>query len=97
LYSGVAALASGAVAFTDTEWRTDGSSKSVLQVFDPQSPVPPRKIADVAADAQGPAWTAGDVVAYIGPTPEMLLLVTNLGNQTTRRIDTGVESFAWQP
>lgn len=91
-YADIAALASGALAFT--EWAADGSSKR-LQFLDVQSSSPPRKIADVSAEGSGPAWGAGDVVAYVDTSPDRGLIVTDAENRTLRRVDTGVDAFAW--
>ena len=72
-YSDIAALASGPVAFTAQG--ADGSSKTI-QVLDKGSSLPRTTVTDVAAAAQGPAWGAGDFVAYLDTSPESSLEVT---------------------
>ena len=93
-YGDIAALESGAVAFTAQG--ADTSSKTI-QVLDAGSPEPRATATDVATAVQGPAWGAGDSVAYIGTSPETPLLVTDLDNHTAKVVDTGVDSFAWAP
>ena len=93
-YGDVAALASGAVAFT--EWSADGSSKSI-QVLDTGSSLARTKIANVATDGPGPAWGTGDIVAYLDTSPEKPLVVTDVENRTPTQVDTGVDAFAWPP
>ena len=93
-YGDVAALASGAIAFT--EQSADGSSK-VIEVLDAQSSQPRVKIANVAADSPGPAWGAGNIVAYIDTSPGKPLIVTDVENRTPKQVDTGVDAFAWPP
>ena len=46
---------------------------------------------------QRPAWGAGDFVAYLDTSPENALVVTDLDNRNAKRVDTGVDSFAWAP
>jgi TolB protein len=93
-YGDVAALASGAVAFTERS--ADGSAKSI-QVLDAGSSLPRTKIANVAADGPGPAWGAGDIVAYLDTSPGKPLIVTDVENRTPRQVDTGADAFAWPP
>ena len=93
-YGDVAALVSGAVAFTETS--ADGSSKTI-QVLDAQSSLPSTKIANVAADSPGPAWGPGNIVAYLDTSPGKHLIVTDADNRTPKQIDTGVDAFAWPP
>jgi TolB protein len=95
-YGDVAALASGAIAFTEAEYGANRSSKSIY-VLDTQSSAPPAKIADTAADGPGPAWGAGDVVAYIGTSPGKPLIITDVNNRAPKQVDTGVDAFAWPP
>ena len=93
-YSDITALDSGAVAFTSQG--ADGSSKTI-QVLDQGSSLPRTMVTDVAAAAQGPAWGAGDFVAYLDTSPESSLVVTDLDNRSPRKVDTGVDTFAWAP
>jgi len=94
-YGDVAALGSGAVAFTETHHVAGHLSKSIL-VLDAQSSVPRTIIANVAGDGQGPAWGADDAVAYVQDSPGSPLIVTDVKNRAPKQVDTGVESFAWQ-
>ncbi len=93
-YSDITALDSGAVAFTAQG--ADGSSKTI-QVLDKGSSLPRTTVTDVAAAAQGPAWRAGDFVAYLDTSPESSLVVTDLDNRSPKKVDTGVDTFAWGP
>lgn len=92
LYGDVAALSTGAVAFTETS--ADGSSKTI-RVVDPHSSVARTTISHVATDSPGPAWGPGDVVAYVDSDKH--LMVTDVDNRSPRQIDTGVDAFAWPP
>ncbi|MCV7151781.1 hypothetical protein H7I57_10930 [Mycobacterium pyrenivorans] len=94
LFGDVAALESGAVAFTQTS--ADGYSKTI-QVLDARSPLPRTTIADVAADSPGPVWGRGDVVAYVDASTPKRLIVTDSENRTPESIDTGVDTFGWPP
>ncbi|MGI9125283.1 MAG: hypothetical protein ACR2JM_11115, partial [Mycobacterium sp.] len=97
-YNDVAALASGAVAFTaEGVSGADAGPSKEIRILDAGSSSPRTLVADVAAAAQGPAWGAGDFVAYLDTSTESTLLVTDLGNNSPQRIDTGVDSFAWPP
>lgn len=91
-FGDLAALDSGAVAFTETS--ADGTSKTI-RVLDARPQ--PRTIADVATDGPGPAWGPGDVVAYLDASGENRLIVTDAGNRAPRQIDTGVDTYAWPP
>ncbi|MFZ0833266.1 MAG: hypothetical protein WAM92_09315 [Mycobacterium sp.] len=93
-YSDIAALDSGGLAFTAQG--ADVSSKTI-QVLDEGSSVPRTTVTDVAAAAQGPGWSVGDFVAYIDTSPESSLVVTDLDSRSPRRVDTGVDTFAWAP
>jgi TolB protein len=93
-YSDLTALDSGAVAFT-TQGPADVSK--AIQILDKGSSLPRTTVTDVAAAAQGPAWGAGDFVAYLDTSPENALVVTDLDNRNPKRVDTGVDSFAWAP
>lgn len=92
LYDDIAALSSGAVAFTETS--ANGSSKS-LKVVDAHSSVARTTVGKVATDSPGPAWGPGDVVAYVDS--DRHLVVTDVDNRSPRQIDTGVDAFAWSP
>lgn len=112
-YGDIAALDSGAVAFTThTITRGGASSPKTIQVLDKGSSVPRTTVTDVAdssicqdvprggkvcRDPQGPVWGAGDVVAYLNTDPESALVATDLDNRSPRRVDTGVDTFAWAP
>ncbi|OBJ79296.1 hypothetical protein A9W97_30880 [Mycobacterium gordonae] len=91
-YGDVAALSSGAVAFTQTS--VDGSAKS-MQVLDAHSSVARTLAGSVTADSQGPVWGPGDVVAYVDSGKH--LVVTDVDNHAPKQIDTGVDAFAWPP
>ena len=108
-YGDIAALESGAVAFTAPG--TDNPSVTI-QVLDADSTVPRTTVTDVATKpicyttpsgggvcwgAQGPAWGAGDFVAYLDNSPERALVVTDPDNRSPKQIDTGVDTFAWAP
>ncbi len=93
-YGDVAALASGAIAFTERS--TDGSSKTI-RVLDAHSSVPRVAIDTVAGDGPGPAWGAADMVAYLDTSPGNPLIVTDVDNRAPAQVDTGVDAFAWQP
>jgi hypothetical protein len=94
-YGDVAALASGAVAFTERS--ADGSSKSI-QVLDAGSSLPRTAITNVADGfGPGPVWGAGDIVAYLDTSPGRPLIVTDVNNRTPKQVDTGVDAFAWPP
>jgi TolB protein len=108
-YGNIAALDSGALAFTTSG--TDNLSRTI-QVLDKGSSLPRTTVTDVAAGSiclktprgggvchavQRPAWGAGDFVAYLDTSPERSLVVTDLDNRSPRRVDTGVDTFAWAP
>ena len=93
-YSDIAALSSGAVSFTAEGAQT---SSQAIQVLDKGSSLPRTTVTDVATGAQGPAWSAGDFVAYLDTSPETALVVTDLDNRNPKRVDTGVDTFAWAP
>lgn len=93
-YGDIAALDSGAVAFTTQG--ADDSSKAI-QVLDKGSSLPRTTVSDVAAAAQGPAWNAGNLVAYLDTSPQRWLVVTDADNRSSRKVDTGVDAFAWAP
>lgn len=93
-YGDVAALESGAIAFTETS--ADGSSKTMRILDTPSSP-PRTVLDDAAADAPGPVWGTGDLVAYRDASAEQRLIVTDAENRAPKQIDTGVDSFAWPP
>lgn len=92
LFGDVAALDSGAVAFTESS--ADGSSKTI-QILDDGSALPRTTISNVSADGPGPAWGPGDIVAYLDTSAEKHLIVTDVDNRAPKRIDTGVDGFAW--
>ncbi len=93
-YGDVAALNSGAVAFTAQG--ADDKSKA-LQVLDKGSSVPRTTVTDVAAASQGPAWSGEGLVAYLDTAPQTWLVVTDPDNHSPRHVDTGVDAFAWAP
>jgi len=111
-YSDITALDSGAVAFTAQEVRRGDLSSKAIQVLDEGSSLPRTTVTDIAHMSicqdtprggrvcnavQGPAWGAGDFVAYLDTSPERSLVVTDLDNHSPRRVDTGVDTFAWAP
>jgi len=93
-YNDLTALGSGAMAFT-AQGPTETSK--AIQVLDKGSSLPRTTVTDVAAAAQGPVWGAGDFVAYLDTSPETGLVVTDLDNRNPKRVDTGIDSFAWAP
>ena len=97
-YTDIAALDSGAVAFTSQGITRGAPSPSkAIQVLDEGSSLPQTMVTDVATAAQGPAWGAGDFAAYINASTEKSLMLIDLANRTPRRVDMGVDSFAWAP
>jgi Tol biopolymer transport system component len=93
-YSDITALDSGSLAFTAA---SAGGSSKTIQVLDEGSSSPRTIVTDVAAAAQGPAWGAGDFVAYLDTSAESTLVVTDLDNRDPTRVETGVDAFAWAP
>ena len=96
-YKDVAALASGAVGFTEAsaDPRSQSSVRTV-RVLD-KGDTTPRTVGETTGLAQGPVW-AGDLVAYIGTDEERPLLIgptESGGNAVTDEVDAGVDSFAW--
>ncbi|BBX15887.1 hypothetical protein CRI77_13700 [Mycolicibacterium duvalii] len=91
-FGDVAALQSGAIAYTETS--ADGASKT-LKVLDTPSAPPRTVLADVAADAPGPVWGPDDSLAYLDT--QRRLIVTNVDRRAARQVDTGVDAFAWPP
>ncbi|MCV7079812.1 TolB family protein [Mycobacterium szulgai] len=93
-YSDIAALNSGAVAFTTQG--ADDKSKAI-EVLDKGSSVPRTTVTDVTATAQGPAWSVEDLVAYLDTSPHSGLVVTDPEDRSPRHVDTEVDAFAWAP
>ncbi len=93
-YNDLTALGSGAMAFT-AQGATETSK--AIQILDKGSSLPRTTVTDVAAAAQGPVWGTGDFVAYLDTSPESALVVTDLDNRNPKRVDTGVDAFAWAP
>jgi TolB protein len=93
-YNDLAALGSGATAFT-AQGATETSK--AIQILDTGSSLPRTTVTDVAAAAQGPVWGTGEFVAYLDNSPESTLVVTDLDNRNPKRVDTGVDAFAWAP
>lgn len=91
-YGDVAALASGAVAFTTAD--TTSASKK-LQLLKDLSTQSSTTIGDVATDSPGPAWGPGDVVAFVDASPGRPLVVLDPQDRTPKEVDTEVDSFAW--
>jgi TolB protein len=93
-YSDLTALSSDAMAFT-----AQGATETAkaIQVLDKGSSLPRTIVTDVTSAAQGPIWGVGDFVAYLDTSPETSLVVTDLDNRSPKRVDTGVDSFAWAP
>lgn len=88
-FSDVAGLPSGAVGFTENS--ADYKTKTI-KVLD-RAGGSPRTVAETDGASPGPVW-ADDTVAYIGIGDDQQLLVKQ-GDSEARRIDTGVDSFAW--
>ncbi len=108
-YGNLAVLDSGAMAFTVSH--IDNPSVTI-QVLDAGSTVPRTTVTDVATKpichttpsgggvcygVTPPAWGAGNFVAYLDTSPERSLVVTDLDNHSPRRVDRGVDTFAWAP
>ena len=108
-YSDLAVLDSGAMAFTTGS--PDAPSRSV-QVLNRGSSVTRTTVSDLAMNpichqtpegggvcfgVQRPAWGAGDLLAYLDSSPERSLVVTDPDNHNPKRVDTGVDTFAWAP
>ncbi|NBQ43071.1 MAG: hypothetical protein EBU23_11385, partial [Mycobacteriaceae bacterium] len=106
----LAVLDSGAVAFTSSVPNRPGTA--TIQVLDQGSTAPRTVVADlgstpvcvetpqgagVCLDVPHPAWGAGDTLAYMDNSEEPALVVTDSGNRSPQRVDTGVQSFAWAP
>ena len=91
-YGDVAALASGAVAFTAAD--ATSASKKLRLLKDP-SAQSATTIGDVATDPPGPAWGPGDVVAFLDTSPGRRLVVLGPQGSAPKKVDTGVDSFAW--
>jgi hypothetical protein len=91
-YGDVAALASGAVAFTAAD--ATSASKKLRLLKDP-SEQSATTIGDVATDPPGPAWGPGDVVAFLDTSPGRRLVVLGPQDSTPKQVDTEVDSFAW--
>lgn len=111
-YRNITTLDSGAVAFTAQEVRRGAPSSEMIQVLDKGSSLPRTTVTDLANKSicqpspqggqvcyasQGPAWGAGDLVAYLDSSPEMYLVVTDVDNRNPKRVDTGADSFAFPP
>jgi TolB protein len=107
-YGDITALDSGAMAFTAQEDRRGDPSSTVIQVLDTGSSLPRTTVTDVACKpichetlcdvVRMPVWGAGDFVAiYLDTSAERSLVVTDLDNRSPRRVDTGVDTFAWAP
>ncbi|MGV1006404.1 MAG: TolB family protein [Candidatus Nanopelagicales bacterium] len=100
-YDDIAALASGAVAFT--EQSAYGLPKTVY-VLEAGSSLPRTTITNVVSDlvcsgpnriCPGPEWGPGDVVAYLEASPGTPLIVTDVNNRNPKQVDTEVDAFAW--
>ncbi len=91
-YGDVAALASGAVAFTTAD--ATNTSKKLQLLKDPSAPSS-TTIGNVATDPPGPAWGPGDVVAFLDTSPGRRLVVLGPQVSTPKQVDTEVDSFAW--
>ena len=87
-YSDIAALDSGALAFTEGR---DDSEVTDITIRDRDGTA--RTVAEATRGAQGPVWS-GDSVAYVGTADGKPLLVKK-GDADARQVDTGVDSFAW--
>ena len=108
-YGNLAVLDSGAMAFAVSH--IDNPSVTI-QVLDAGSTVPRTTVTDVVTKpichttpsgggvcygVTPPAWGAGDFLAYLDNSPGRSLVVTDPDNRNPRRVDTGVDSFAWTP
>lgn len=89
-YADVAALPSGALAFT--EWSADQKSRTI-QVID-RGAESPRTLAETPGDAAAPAWIGAATVAYIGTAENRPLLVKRTDGDAIE-VDAGVDAFAW--
>ncbi|WP_233214819.1 hypothetical protein [Mycobacterium sp. 4858] len=93
-YSDIAVLDSGAVAFTKPG---PSDSSKAIQILGKADYMPRTTATDVEASGQGPAWGAGNFVAYLDTSPEKALVVADFDNRNPKRVDTGVDAFAWTP
>lgn len=89
-YADVAALPSGALAFT--EWSAD-QTKRTIAVLD-RGAESPRTLAETPGDAAAPAWSGAETVAYIGTAEDRPLLVKRADGDAIE-VDAGVDAFAW--
>jgi TolB protein len=93
-YGAVTALADGTLAFTETSPRGD-SPTSAIKVLPPGVGAA-QTIASTTGSAP-PAWTRDGVVAYSANAEERSLMIVDRGDGIPRKVDVGVDSFAWAP
>jgi hypothetical protein len=111
-YRDMTILDSGAVAFTAQRVGRSAPSSKTIQVLDKGSSSPRTTITEVATKSicqstpraggvcyavQGPAWGAGNVLAYLDNSPEVHLIFTDAEGHDPKRVDSGVDSFAFPP
>ncbi|MBI2697549.1 MAG: hypothetical protein HYX31_00045 [Mycobacterium sp.] len=109
-YRDITIMDSGAVAFTAQRVGRGAPDARVIQVLDKAASLPRTTVTDMAAKSichetprgggvcyavQGPAWGARNVLAYLDNSPEVHLIVTDVEGRDPRRVDTGVDSFAF--
>lgn len=87
-FADVQPLESGSVAFT--EWSADQSRKTIAVADNGVR----REVAEMPADAPPPVWIDPTTVVYVGIGPDRPLLIKK-GIEEPKRVDTGVDSFAW--
>ena len=91
-YSGVRALASGDIGFTQTDANASVERSTAVRVLGNDRN--PRTLAETRADAAAPAWASDGGVAYIGNSAQRPLLVVR-GGEAPRQLDAGAEAMAW--
>lgn len=91
-YSGVHALRSGDIGFTQSDPASPGERSATIRVLG--SDRSPRTLADTWTDAPPAAWAADGGVAYIGKSEQRPLLVQR-GGETPRQVDSGADAMAW--
>ncbi len=111
-YRDMTILDSGAVAFTAQQVGRGAPAARVIQVLDKGSSLPRTTVTEVATKSvctetprgggvchavQGPAWGAGNILAYLDNSPEVQLIFTDAEGRDPKRVDSGVDSFAFPP
>lgn len=93
-YGDIAALSDGALGFTTTSPRGNSPTRDI-DILTPGSRRP-EMIARTPASGPSPVWSPDGVVAYLGDSADRPLLIMDGDERIARRVDTGVEAFAWR-